>query len=60
MVFYFAEWGKAVWDSDFTEVDTLDDAAINAIDYDEIVTILDRLKVALDYWVKTETSGGNC
>ena len=60
MVFYFAEWGKAVWDSDFTEVDTLDAAAINDIDYDEIVTILDRLKVALDYWVKTETSGGNC
>ena len=54
-----SDWAKEVWDSDFTEVDSLDDAIVADLNLEEIVFAFDRLKTNLDFWVKNEGEQGD-
>ena len=58
MIFYFAEWAKGVWDSDFTEVETLDDSIVEELNLVELTCVLDRLNRLIDYWVKNKAEEG--
>ena len=58
MIIIFTEWSKGVWDSDFTEIDTIDDTIVEELNWSEIIPTLYRLGKVLDHWVKNESEEG--